>query len=244
MPRTVRNESTPNGRSIPPGGSGRRRRRRSRRCRARRPRRGRAVVALSTCSGRRIRASSKCELPSGQLDLDVAPPHLPGCRVQPEVTDLEDGRPRDRSAARQRPHPRQQLLERERLAEVVIGAAVEACDPVGHGGPRGEHDHRGPHLRAAQAPADLESLHVGEAYVEQDDVVTLTGGLAASNASAPVPAMVTRSPRSVSPRIDQPGELRLVLHQQHPHLSTLGMLMKRQMRTSPGPHLGFLRSEA
>ena len=43
-------------------------------------------------------------------------------------------------AAQQRAQPGQQLLERERLGEVVVGTRVEALDPVTHGVAGGEHE--------------------------------------------------------------------------------------------------------
>ena len=67
--------------------------------------------------------------------------------------------PRAAVAAQQRAQPRQQLLERERLDEVVVGAGVQAADPVGHGVARGQQQHRRAVPRRAQAPADLEPVH-------------------------------------------------------------------------------------
>jgi len=50
------------------------------------------------------------------------PGHGVGGRVQPQATDGQHGRPLARAAARQRPQPRQQLPQRERLDQVVVGA--------------------------------------------------------------------------------------------------------------------------
>ena len=61
-----------------------------------------------------------------ELDLLVAAPHLLRGRVQPQVADLEDRRALDRPAPDERAQPRQQLGERERLDQVVVGAPVEA----------------------------------------------------------------------------------------------------------------------
>ena len=46
------------------------------------------------------------------------------------------------AAAQQRAHPRQQLRVEERLAEVVVGPAREAANPVGVAGAAAQHDHR------------------------------------------------------------------------------------------------------
>ena len=45
-------------------------------------------------------------------------------------------------AAQQRAHPREQLLERERLDQIVVGAGVEAGDPVADAVARGQHQDR------------------------------------------------------------------------------------------------------
>ncbi len=58
----------------------------------------------------------------------------------------------------------------EGLDQVVVGPRVQAVDPVGHGVARGEHQHRHPVARGAQAPAHLEAVEVGHAHVEHHGV--------------------------------------------------------------------------
>ena len=86
------------------------------------------------------------ELGARQLDPLLSARDLARARVELEVGEAE------RVAARavvagttqQRPHARQQLLERERLGQVVVGAGVEPFDPVLDLRARGQHQHRQP----------------------------------------------------------------------------------------------------
>ena len=77
----------------------------------------------------------------------------------------------DRAAAAERAQPRDELGERERLDEVVVGAAVEAGDAVLDRVARGEHEHGRPDAVVAQAAADLEAVDAGQHHVEHDRVV-------------------------------------------------------------------------
>jgi hypothetical protein len=81
-----------------------------------------------------------------------------------------------RRSAHERAKARRQLLVRERLREVVVGAGVEAGDTVRHGVARGEHQDR--HVRALrpQAPRDLETRRAGQDHVEHDRVEHAVGG--------------------------------------------------------------------
>ena len=70
-----------------------------------------------------------------------------------------------RDPAGHRPHPGEQLLDPERLGDVVVGAGVEGGDLLDLLGAPGEHDDR--RGRPAAQPGDhLGALHVGEAEVE------------------------------------------------------------------------------
>jgi len=61
------------------------------------------------------------------------------------------------------------LLERERLYDVVVGALLEAADAVGHLVASGQHAHRQVVAGGAQAPEHLEAVEVGHRQVEQHD---------------------------------------------------------------------------
>jgi D-alanyl-D-alanine carboxypeptidase/D-alanyl-D-alanine-endopeptidase (penicillin-binding protein 4) len=74
------------------------------------------------------------------------------------------------AAPQQRPQAREQLLERERLDEVVVGAGVEPAHAIGHGIARGEHEHRRAVAGRTQAPAYLEPVDVRHQHVEHERV--------------------------------------------------------------------------
>jgi len=75
--------------------------------------------------------------------------------------------------AQMRAYPRRELLEGERLGQIVVGAGVEAPDPVGDLCASGEHDHRGAALGGAHALDDLKAVTTGEHDVEHDKVEVL-----------------------------------------------------------------------
>ena len=78
-------------------------------------------------------------------------------------------------AAQQRAQPRAELLERERLDEVVVGAGVEPLHAVRDRVARGEHQHRRAVAGGAQPAADLEPVGLGHQDVEDDRVRRLVG---------------------------------------------------------------------
>ena len=65
----------------------------------------------------------------------------------------------------------EQLAEVERLDEVVVGAGVEAADPVGRRVAGGEHQDRRRPLVATRPVDDLDALRAGHPPVEDRDVV-------------------------------------------------------------------------
>jgi N6-L-threonylcarbamoyladenine synthase len=65
---------------------------------------------------------------------------------------------------------RLELLEGERLDEVVVGAEVETADAVGHRVVRGDDDDGEVALGAAQAPRPLEAVDPRQPDVEDDEV--------------------------------------------------------------------------
>src|SRR3954452_3817402 len=111
------------------------------------------------------------ELAPGQGQLGLAAPHPVAGRVQAQVADLEDGGPGRRGPAHERPDAGQQLVERERLDQVVVGPAVQAADPVLDAVAGGEHQRGRPHPLLAQLPADVEADDPRQHEVEEDDVV-------------------------------------------------------------------------
>ncbi len=80
-------------------------------------------------------------------------------------------------APQQRSHAGQQLAQRERLDEVVVGAGVEAGDAVVDLLARGQHQHGRAVAAVAQPAADLEAVDVGHRDVEDHGVVGRAGEL-------------------------------------------------------------------
>ncbi len=127
-----------------------------------------------------MKVSKQDELLGREIDLRLATPDLMGRRVEPQLADLDDRRPLALAAPHQGTEPGQQLGEGEGLGQVVVGAAVEAGDPVLERAAGGQHQHRRPDPLLAQAPAGLEAVDAGQDHVEDDRVVTRGAGHADS----------------------------------------------------------------
>ena len=65
------------------------------------------------------------------------------------------------------PDPGQQLGQAKRFGEVVVGAGLQADDHVDLLVPRGQHHQHAPRLSRAQAPADLDAVHIGQTEIQQ-----------------------------------------------------------------------------
>ena len=115
------------------------------------------------------------ELGARELDRPLTAPDLVRRGVEDEVREAHRGGVRAVGAAQQRAQARLELLQRERLDEVVVGARVEAGDPVVDRVAGGEHEHRRVVARLAQAHADLEPVELGHRDVEHHRVVALSG---------------------------------------------------------------------
>ena len=68
--------------------------------------------------------------------------------------------------------PGQQLLHRERLRHVVVGAQIEAEKLVALLDASRQHQDRDPPrlLPLAELPTDRQAVHVGQVQVEEDEV--------------------------------------------------------------------------
>ena len=132
-----------------------------------------------------------------------------------------------RPPAQQRPDPRQQLAALEGLHQVVVGAAVEAVDPVLGLGAGGQHQDR--HVAVgAQPAADLDAVEARQAEVEDDEVGDEPGGgverVDAVRRGAHLVALVAqRAAQDV-------GDLGVVLDQEHaaPGLVDIGDLHRHR----------------
>jgi hypothetical protein len=120
-----------------------------------------------------------------------------------------------RRAAGERAQPCEQLVERERLDEVVVGAAVEPGDPVRDRVARGQHQHRRPDACGAQPPARLEAVDARQHHVEHDRAVV-------GRAGHPERVLAGRRDVRAQPALAHPpphdrGQLDLVLDDQNAH---------------------------
>ena len=121
------------------------------------------------------------------------------------------------AAADQCAHAREQLRERERLDEIIIGAQLEPLHPVFDLVARREEQHRGLFALAAQLAQHLPAVGARQHHVQYDD-----GVLAGEREMPPI--------ESVAGDIDHEAVLRqplaqviagldLVFHNQHSHES-------------------------
>ena len=108
---------------------------------------------------------------SDEVELLIAAPGSMCRGIEAEVADLQHRRPLHLPAPGQSADPCEQLLEGERLGEVVVGSRVEADDAIVHGVACRQHQHRRPDLLPAQAAADLEAVRPRQHHVEDDRVV-------------------------------------------------------------------------
>src|SRR6266511_2495672 len=97
--------------------------------------------------------------------------------VQLQVGEGEPGRTRLAAGAPQhRADPRGQLLEAERLGDVVVAAEGQAADLVVGRVPGGQEHHGGTGTGVAQLPDDLEAVQVGQHHVEHHEIRALLAG--------------------------------------------------------------------
>ena len=120
--------------------------------------------------------AQQLELGRGQTDLLAAPAHLVAVLVEHEVADVQRrlalrlARP---GTSHQRSQPGHDLLQRERLGDVVVAARGEAGDAVLDGVAGGQEEHGYVGLVATQPAEHLHAVEVGQHHVEHDGVGAL-----------------------------------------------------------------------
>jgi len=114
-----------------------------------------------------------------------------------------------------RPQAREQLVEGERLREVVVGPGVETGHAILDSLASGQHQHRRPDVLGAKSPADLEAVEPGQHHVEDDHVEARR--LGHPDRFLTVPGDIGCMPFLAQAARQQLGKLALVLDDQHPH---------------------------
>ena len=84
---------------------------------------------------------------------------------------MTTGSARPALPAQQRADARRELVELERLDEVIVGAGVEARDAIGDRIARGEDQHRARVAAPAHRGEHVEAVAARQAEIEQQEVV-------------------------------------------------------------------------
>ena len=155
------------------------------------------------------------ELGAGQRGSRAADQHLAGGRVELNLSNHHPGRLANLRAALQRPQPGQQFAEVERLDQVVVGARVQAGDPVGGGVPGGQHQHRSADAGPAQPGQHVQARQPGHPPVEHHHLIGIEAQVAGSGLA--VGHQVYDVALFPQPAGQDLAEVRVILRDQHPH---------------------------
>ena len=142
---------------------------------------------------------------------------MPGA-IDHQVAPLHDrGGPGD--AAAQGADARDELVERERLAQVVVRAELQPVDPILDLGGGGEHQDAAGGAVAHQLAADAVAVHGRQVTVEDDHVV-VDGGRALQGCRAVVDD-VDGEPGVAQALADPVGQRDVILDNEYPHVHIL-----------------------
>ena len=111
--------------------------------------------------------------------------------------------------------PRDQLLERKRLRQVVVGAEVQALDAIADRRRRGQHQDPRLRVSVAERQADGVAVDLRQIAVEHDHVVAVDAPLLQGDGT--VVGDVGRDPAVTQPVGDVVRQLDVILHNQHAH---------------------------
>src|SRR5438132_5367620 len=115
-------------------------------------------------------------LARGKRDLLAGAAHAVRLRIDFQVGDPNEPRLVDRVAADERPHPRPQFRQLERLRQVVIGTDLEAAQAILQSAARGQHQDRGRVPAPPERFAHLPAVHARQHQVQDDDGVLPLAG--------------------------------------------------------------------
>ena len=128
------------------------------------------IERVSTCRGlSRNSSSSENSVRVSSIGSPAAP-HLARPGVELEVGEAQDVFRLFRRPPQERAHACEQLVERERLRDVVVGARVEPGDTVVHLVARGQHQHGHAVPAAPHAAGDLEPVQSRHQDVEDHHI--------------------------------------------------------------------------
>jgi hypothetical protein len=158
-------------------------------------------------------------------DLALAARRRAPPRVHHEVADAELrgqqlGQPSEQCA-----QSRVQLLERERLGEIVVRAGIEAGNAVRHPVPRGQHENGHAHAAPAEIAAHRETVPLRQSHVEHQRVVLVHRGEVERAVS--LCADVHGIALLAQPALEQLGQPRVVFGHQQSHPSPRIAVMLR-----------------
>jgi len=96
--------------------------------------------------------------------------------IHRQIAHLDHGRAENGGTPQQGAEASEELLEVERLGQVIVGSAVEAGHAVVHAAAGGEHQDGDARAAAAQLPAHGMAVLQGQHDIEDDQVVLVDGG--------------------------------------------------------------------
>jgi hypothetical protein len=155
------------------------------------------------------------ELPARKVQGPLAAPRPTGEQVQTHGARLDGDAVRMVGAPRERADAGEQLLERERLGQVVVRAGVEGAHLVRQIVARGEHEHGQARPPGTDARQHFVAVHPAQRDVEQDEL----DGFVLRNHDRVLAVvrgryLVAGGAESALEHVQQP---RLVFHCEHAH---------------------------
>ena len=134
----------------------------------------------------------------------------------------------------ERVDPSQELLEVERLHEVVVRAGAQAGHPLAHGAPGREEQHRRMNASLTKSSDDAHAIELWQVPIEDDDVVIDRGGL--SEGGTTVFTLIDHVSFFAETTPEQARHSRIVFHDEDLHVARMASLRLRveRMRESHG----------
>src|SRR5262245_35657591 len=109
-----------------------------------------------------------------QVDPLIAPAHLAGYRVEPQICNRQDGGRSGSSAPQQSAHSRQQFLERKRLGQIIIRAEIQTRNFVSDRYPSRQQKHRDVDSPSTNFFYKTQSIKPRQHDIENDEVVAVS----------------------------------------------------------------------